>query len=166
MRAMEAARAGRPVGVRRVSLAVGVLAAAALAVAWTLQYGFGLEPCQLCLWERWPYIAVVLLAFGGLLLGRPRAAMALAALVLLAGAGLSVYHVGVEQGVFALPEGCVAVGQAATIEELRQQLMQARPTCDQVTASFLALSLAAWNGLFSVALAALAGFGALARPSS
>jgi disulfide bond formation protein DsbB len=150
---------------RRIAAVVGVLAATALAVAWTLQYGFGFAPCHLCLLERWPYIAVIGITAAGVLLGWPRAALAVAALVLLGGGVLSGYHFGIEQGLFALPDSCVATGGATNIEELRRQLLSAPPTCDQVSASFLALSLAAWNGLFSLALAALAGFGALSRPS-
>jgi disulfide bond formation protein DsbB len=155
---------GPPSG--RVLAILGGLAAAALVVAWTLQYGMGFAPCHLCLWERWPYWGVIGLALAGLLLDRPRLALALAALVLLGGAVLSFYHVGVERGLFALPASCVAAGRATTIEELRRQLVTARPTCDQVTAEFLRLSLATWNALFSLALAALAGFGALGRPGA
>ncbi len=41
---------------------------------------------------------------------RPRLMLGLGAVVLLVGAGLGGYHYGVEQGWFALPEGCAAGG--------------------------------------------------------
>jgi disulfide bond formation protein DsbB len=148
---------------RTLDLLVGLLALGALLVAWTLQYGFGFAPCHLCLLERWPYWIVIGVTALGFLIGRPRAALGLAALALLGGAVLAGFHVGVEQGVFALPESCLSTGKAQSIEDLRRQLMAARPTCDQAAAGFLGLSLAAWNGLYSLGLAALAGWAALRR---
>ena len=57
------------------------------------------------------------------------------AVILLGGTGLAAYHVGVEQGVLALPESCLAAGRAQSIDELRQMLAEAPPRCDQVALS-------------------------------
>jgi disulfide bond formation protein DsbB len=119
----------------------------ALAVAYTLQYGFGFEPCQLCYWQRYPYMAVIGVAAVGVVSRYVRLALLAVILLFLAGAGIAFYHVGVEQGVFALPSGCLAGGTAATVEELRAQLTTQAPACDQVSVSLLGLSLSAWNGL-------------------
>jgi disulfide bond formation protein DsbB len=127
-------------------------AAAAVGTALTLELGFGVEPCHLCLYERVPYYAILGLLPVAAALGRPRLGLALAGVLLLGNAGLSAYHVAVEQGLAALPTSCVAGGEAATLEELRAQIMGAAPTCDRVSVSFLGLSLAAWNGLFAAAL--------------
>ena len=83
-----------------------------------------------------------------------------AALLLGGNAALSAYHVGVESGWFALPGTCAAGGDATTIEELRAQLLAARPTCDRVALSVFGLSLAAWNGLAAAATAAFAALAA------
>ena len=98
----------------------------------------------------------VVVALFGLGTGRVRLALGIAGLLLLGNAGLSLYHVGVEQGWFALPGGCIAGRTATTIEELRAQLAVAPPTCDQVSVSWLGLSLAGWNGLFALALGVIA----------
>lgn len=137
-------------------------AAVILLAALGLQYLGGLPPCPLCVWQRYPYLAVIAL---GLLawFWRPRLTLVLAALLLLGNAGLAGYHLGIEQGVWALPAGCVAGGQATSVEELRQMLATAGPTCDQVTFRLLGLSLAAWNGLIALALAACALSAASAR---
>jgi disulfide bond formation protein DsbB len=129
-------------------------------VAFVLQYGWGLAPCNLCVWERYPYGVALLAALLGPVLGRPRLGLAIAGLALLGNAGLSAYHVGVEEGIFALPEGCIVTGTADSVEALRAQLAQATPRCDQVSAQWLGLSLAAWNAVLALLLSALALAGA------
>jgi disulfide bond formation protein DsbB len=155
--------ASSPAAARGVLAAVAVAAALALGVAFLLQFGFKVAPCNLCIWERYPYAFVILAAVGGLWLGRPRPALALAALALLGNAGLSFYHVGVEEGWFALPGGCIAGTGAQTVEQLRAQLMAAAPTCDQVKVIWMGLSLAAWNGITALGLGLAALAGALGR---
>ena len=135
----------------------------ALAFAYGLEYGFGFEPCQLCLWQRYPYMAVIAVAAVGVVSRYVRLALLAVIALFLVAAGLAFYHVGVEQGVFALPSGCAAVGAAATVEDLRAQLMTQAPACDQVSVAWLGLSLSAWNGLLASVLA-LAGMLALRAP--
>ena len=81
-------------------LGAGVLALG--SAAWA-QYVRGMVPCQLCLWERWPYRALAAAGLIWLLLalaGRParRPLAAAVALVLLAALGVAGLHMGVEQG--------------------------------------------------------------------
>jgi disulfide bond formation protein DsbB len=140
-----------PTAALLLALASGAILLSVLA----LQYLGDLPPCPLCVWQRWPYVGVAVLG----LLGwrwQPRVLLALAALVLLVGAGLGVYHVGVEQGWWALPAGCAAGASAQSVEELRRLLAEAPPACDQVSFSLLGLSLAGWNVIASLALAAYA----------
>jgi APA family basic amino acid/polyamine antiporter len=71
---------------------------AALAIALASQYLGGLQPCQLCIWQRWGYVAAIALAFATFPFParlRPYGA-ALASLALLATAGLALFHAGVE----------------------------------------------------------------------
>jgi disulfide bond formation protein DsbB len=139
---------------------LGLVAVAALIAAFVMQYGFDLAPCHLCLLERWPYVVAAVAVAAGLVMRVPRVAMLVFALAMIVGAGIAVYHVGVEQGLFALPDSCIAGERAQSIEQLRQMLQEAPPRCDQVTAQFLGVSLAAWNLVLSLVLAAagLAGF--------
>lgn len=147
-------------------LALATAAAAALVSALLLQYVGGFKPCNLCLYERIPYLAAVVIGVLGYRLGHVRLALALLALAFAANAGLAFYHVGVEQGWFQLPEGCAATGQAATIEELKAQILAAPARCDQVPLTVLGLSLAGWNGVLSVALLAASLFGLTRRSAS
>ena len=142
-----------------------VAAAAALAAALALQFLGGLPPCPFCIYQRYPYLVVIVVGALGLWLRRPRLALALAALALAVNVGLAAYHVGIEQGWLALPEGCAAAGRAATIEELRQQLQTAPARCDQVAFTFAGLSLAAWNVVYAAVLLLFAAW-ALATGSA
>jgi disulfide bond formation protein DsbB len=142
---------------------LGLAAAAALLGALAMQHLGGLRPCQLCVYERYPYLVVLAAALLGAWLARPRLALSLAALALAVNVGLAAYHVGVEQGWFVLPESCAAVGEAATVEDLKAQLLNAPARCDQVPLTVLGLSLAAWNGIYAAALLALAALALLRR---
>ena len=145
---------------RRASLLLALVSAAILLGALALQFLGGLAPCPLCIWQRWPYVALVALGLIGWR-WRPRALLGIATLVLLGEAGLAAYHVGIEQGWWALPGGCIAGGTAQSVEELKRLLAEAPPACDQVGFTLLGLTLAGWNLVASLALAAYATAAAL-----
>jgi disulfide bond formation protein DsbB len=138
----------------RACLLLALASAAILLGALALQYLGGLPPCPLCIWQRWPYAALIALGVVGWR-WHPRAMLGLATLVLLTGAGLAAYHVGIEQGWWALPAGCVAGGDAESIEDLKRMMAEAPPACDQVSFAFLGLTLAGWNLVASLTLAVL-----------
>lgn len=139
------------------ALVMALVAAAALLAALVLQYGFGAAPCRLCIWQRYPHLALIVIGLVGFVVW-PRPALAIGGMVALGSAGLALYHVGIEQGVWSLPEGCAAGARAESIEELRRALLEAPPACDQVSFTLLGLSLASWNVVVSLLLAALALF--------
>jgi disulfide bond formation protein DsbB len=144
----------------RAALLLALASIAILLTVFGLQYLAGAAPCPLCIWQRWPYAALIVIGLIGWR-WRLRPMLGLAVLVLLGSAGLAAYHFGIEQGWFPLPAGCAAGGQASSIEELKQLLAEAPPACDQVGFTLLGLSLAAWNVLTSLALAAYAGAAAV-----
>lgn len=130
--------------------------AALLAAAFAFQHLGGYAPCPLCILQRWPHAIAVLLGLALLIWPRREIAL-LGALTMLAGAGIAAYHAGVEQGWWLGPTTCVApdVG-GLTPEQLLQQILEAPVVrCDEIAWSFLGLSMAAWNGLASAALALL-----------
>ena len=137
----------------RACLLLALASAAILLGALALQYLGGLPPCPLCIWQRWPYVALIALGLVGWR-WHPRAMLGVATMVLLGGAGLAAYHVGVEQGWWALPAGCIAGGSAESVEDLKRLLAEAPPACDQVGFTFLGLTLAGWNLVASLLLAA------------
>ena len=138
-------------------LLAGAGSAALLAGALAFQYIGGLAPCPLCIWQRWPHVAAIVLAGLGLAASRDRRPVAvLGALAMLTGAGLGIYHTGIERNWWEGPAACSAandIGSMST-EELMSQIMNAPLVrCDEVAWEMLGLSMASWNALASLALA-------------
>lgn len=132
---------------------------AVLGSALLSQYVGGLNPCPMCIWQRWPHAIAIALAVIALLIGR-RAALIypLIAVILLVGAGIGAFHAGVEQGWWEGPTTCSGgdVGGMST-QDLINQIMTAEIVrCDDIPWSFLGLSMAAWNAVVSVFLARIA----------
>lgn len=136
--------------------------AAVLGAALLSQYWGGLAPCELCILQRWPWMAAITIALVALLAGgRPALpwVAVLLALVFAAGIVFAAYHVAVEQHWVAGPSGCSArAGGATTLEEMRRQILAAQVVrCDEVAWSLFGLSMAGWNLLASLLMAALCG---------
>ena len=136
----------------RRALGAGTLSLLLLAAALGFQYLGGLAPCPLCLWQRWPHAAAIVLAL--LVLAWPARGLALvAAFVVLVGAGIGLYHAGIEWGVWPGPASCTAPGNVAAMSaaDLVAHLERAPVVrCDDVAWSLLGLSMAAWNALASL----------------
>ena len=147
------------------ALIIAALAAAAPLFAIGSETWWGLAPCALCLWQRWPYWAAAgLAALGAVLPGRGRAVMlGLAGLAAFASGAIGGFHVGVEQGWWPSPlPGCAAAtasGAAASIDDLMRSLAPVpNKPCDAPTFLIpgLPLSMAAMNLIYGVGLGALA----------
>jgi disulfide bond formation protein DsbB len=70
--------------------------AALLGGAYISQYGFGLFPCEMCWWQRYPHFAAIALALLGFGLKGVRWPVALAGLAILASGLIGALHAGVE----------------------------------------------------------------------
>src|SRR5690606_38242336 len=82
---------------RRIALVAGLGSLALLAGAFLFQFAGGLQPCPLCIWQRWPHAVAGVLGLIALATPlRPIALLGLATTLL--GAGIAGYHTGVEQG--------------------------------------------------------------------
>ncbi|CAK0756837.1 protein dithiol:quinone oxidoreductase [uncultured Gammaproteobacteria bacterium] len=140
---------------------IGAVAVACLIGAVVLEYGFGVAPCVLCLWQRVPWALALALAVAGVSpLGRGWALPWLLAVVgtgFLAGTGVAVFHIGIQNHWWAGTPACGVPALATTIEDLRAQLL-AQPVvrCDEVNWSLFGLSLPVYNALLSLPLALLA----------
>ena len=153
----------------RVERYIGLLiicATAVIATALASEIFGGLVPCDLCLQQRWPYyIAIPLLVICRLARGSmPTSSaplLALIGLIFLIGAGLAGYHVGVEYKWWAGPSGCGGgTGLADNTEALLQALQNEKIVrCDEVAFTLFGLSMAGYNFLASLGLAALSGLG-------
>jgi disulfide bond formation protein DsbB len=153
------------------ALAVFALAAATLAGAWYFQLVVGLPPCPLCLEERIPYHVVIplalLVAIAALSGAPPKLVMVgfIAIIVaVLCNVALGAYHAGVEWHWWAGPADCTGpLTDLRAGGSLLSQLQSIHVVrCDEAAWRFLGISLAGYNALISLVLAAIAGFGLLA----
>jgi disulfide bond formation protein DsbB len=123
------------------------------------QFGFGLRPCELCIWQRWPYLFAVIFSLIAAL-GPKRfqpLLLVLAALALVTTAGVGVFHVGVEQHWWAGLASCSGDSGATTLEEMRKQIMGAPIVrCDDIAFQFLGISMAGWNVITASVMAIFA----------
>ena len=128
-------------------------------------YGFeiigGLAPCKLCYYQRIPYVAAILVCLAALLRpGLARVGFAGLALLYALGAGLGIYHAGVEWKWWAGPASCSAMGASdIPLEELMAQILAAPIVrCDEIPWSLFGLSLAGYNVLISLGLMGLSAY--------
>lgn len=128
--------------------------AALLLAALAFQFIGGLEPCPLCIWQRWPHVVAVVLGLA--ILAVPSRALAvLAGLAMLVGAGIGLYHAGIEQAWWPGPMTCTApmpgnVDAGALVDQI---LATPVVLCDQIAWSWLGVSMAGWNAILSLILA-------------
>jgi disulfide bond formation protein DsbB len=143
--------------------------AVTLAGAGTFQL-LGVEPCELCLKQRFAYYAALPLAAAAIFLARnaqtaaARVLLAVLAVIFFGNAILGAYHAGVEWKFWPGPSDCTGdFVKPASMEDFRKQLQNIRVVrCDEVSLRILGLSLAGWNFLVSAGLAMIAALGASA----
>ncbi|MDR3464989.1 MAG: disulfide bond formation protein B [Xanthobacteraceae bacterium] len=144
---------------------IAVIGAATIAGAWFFQLVLDIQPCPLCLEQRYAYylaIPLALLTAALVRAGAPRPLLAslfaVLALALIANAGLGTYHAGIEWSWWKGPTDCTGpindLGSAGSLLDRLQTVKVIR--CDEVQWRFLGLSLAGYNVLISLLMAALA----------
>jgi disulfide bond formation protein DsbB len=144
--------------VKSLLLACAAFSAALLGGALVGQYMFDLHPCDLCILQRYPYLAILVISVPAALWmqSRTQKIMLLVCVVLLfTDAGVAFYHTGVEQGWFKGPDACSAGSSSGemTLEEMRRAIMNAPlVSCSQAMGYVLGLSLAAWNAMLATAM--------------
>lgn len=154
-----------------VSVAAPVRAARLLALgvpvfllggALVSQYVFGLHPCEMCWWQRYPHMFAILLALLAFFWRPVRPLVAVAALAVLVSGLIGGFHAGVEYHWWEGMTACTASPFAAGGDPLDAIMKAPVIRCDVAPWSLLGVSLAGWNFLFSTA-GALAIFGLIAR---
>jgi disulfide bond formation protein DsbB len=163
----------RPGGglVAQAALAIFAISLATLLGAWFFQFVLGYPPCPLCLQQRIPYYIVIPLALllalaarGGVSPRLVAAGLAVILIAVLCGAALGTYHAGVEWHFWPGPTDCSGpLGDLNSGGSLLDQLGSIHVVrCDQAAWRFLGISLAGYNVLISLGMAAIAAYGLMA----
>ena len=150
------------------ALAITVIAAATLAGAWFFQLVLDIRPCPLCLEQRYAYyLAIPLGALTAYAAAKDAsrvlllAGLAVLAIATLGNAALATYHAGVEWHFWQGPTDCTGpIGNLGSAGDLLSRLDTVKVVrCDEVQWKFLGLSLAGYNVLISLLMAAIAAWG-------
>ena len=133
-----------------------------LGTVFIAEYAFLLKPCVLCVYQRWPYAAVVAIVILALIF-RDRVSRVYflvgAAISFAVTSGIGAYHVGVEKGWWQGSAECSADTSATlSLQDLRAQIMSAPLVkCNEVAWELFSISMAGYNFLFAAIMVIFMG---------
>lgn len=144
---------------RWLVLAVPVLL---LGGAYVGEYVYGLYPCEMCWWQRWPHFAAIGLAVLSFVAPPQRLWVVLAALAIIASGLIGGFHAGVEYGWWEGVTGCASISSASEGASAIDAILDTPLVrCDEAAWTLWGVSLAGYNFLISVT-AGMAAFVLLA----
>ena len=125
----------------------------ALVSAFFIEYVLGHQPCNLCILERIPYLlAIILILLNFKFSHYEKFFILLLSIIFLAGAIISLYHLGIEQGFIKESLVCNLKSGSNLLskEEILKQLQEKNVSCKDVTFKIFGLSLTSYNILISL----------------
>ena len=125
----------------------------ALSSAFFIEYVLGHQPCNLCLLERIPYLlAIIIILLNYKFIHFEKNFILVLTLIFLVSTGLSLYHLGIEQGFIKESLVCNLNNESNLLskEDILKQLQQKNVSCQDVTFKIFGLSLTTYNILISL----------------
>ena len=132
----------------------------ALVSAFFIEYVLGHQPCNLCILERIPYLlAIIIILLNFKFSHYEKFFILLLSIIFLAGAIISLYHLGIEQGLIQESLVCDLKNGSNILskEEILKQLQEKSVSCKDVTFKMFGLSLTSYNILISILITFSAG---------
>ena len=132
-----------------------ILSFIALSFAYFVEFILGHEPCNLCKIERVPYIGSIVLVSLLIFINKwEKIILSLVLLLFIFGSVISIYHVGIEQGIFSESLLCKlgVNNNIQNTEDLFKTLEKAPISCKDVTFKIFGLSLATFNAVLSIVI--------------
>lgn len=129
-----------------------IIPSALLGGALISEHVFGLYPCEMCMWQRWPHLVAIILALGAIALRGHKLSkfiVADAALAILISGLIGSFHAGVEYGWWEGITSC-ATTVAAGGDMLDSIMNAPLVRCDVAPWSLFGISLAGFNFILSV----------------
>lgn len=126
--------------------------------AYMIEYGLGHKPCNLCLYQRIPYIVSIFLIIEIIVIKKYiKITLALLSFIFFLSACLAFYHFGIEQGFFNESLVCESKKLSGTVssEQLLEELKNNTISCKDVNFQVFGLSLATINIIFSIILSVI-----------
>ena len=130
----------------------------AIFAAYFIQYVLKHEPCNLCLLERMPYVAsIIIISFCLLFKKFEKISLIFLSLIFFSATLVAIYHFGIEQGFIKESLVCDLNNESNNLsrEALLNQLTEMPVSCKDVTFKIFGLSLATFNIFISLVLGAI-----------
>ena len=135
-----------------------IISLVAIISAYFIEYVLGHQPCNLCLIERIPYgLSIILVTLNYFFKKNEKLIILLLILIFFLSFAISIYHLGIEQGLFKESGVCGSKNMTGIIskEEILKQLQEKTVSCKDVTFRIFGLSLTSINILLSLILTIL-----------
>ena len=140
-----------------------IISLTVICIVLIAEFYFNLLPCKLCIYQRFPYISVIifsLLAVGLGFYDKQRIALFFA-LIFLVGSLIAFYHSGVEYGLWSYG-GCAKQALPGTLEKFHSSLAHPIPkSCNEIEWTIFSLSISIYNGVLSLALSIISLYSAV-----
>jgi disulfide bond formation protein DsbB len=124
----------------------------ALISAFFIEFILGHQPCNLCILERIPYfLAIIVILLNYKFIKFEKFFILFLTIIFLFGSLLSLYHLGIEQGLIQESLVCDLKSGSNLLskEEILKQLQEKSVSCKDVTFKMFGLSLTSYNILIS-----------------
>jgi disulfide bond formation protein DsbB len=142
--------------------AIFIVGMSALALAGALigQYGFGLHPCDLCVYQRIPFVLNIILGLLGYFwVSKQKPIIAMSGILFFINSGIAMFHSGVERKWWAGLTGCSTPDMSGSIEDLLKRIQATDVVrCDEIPWSLFGLSMANYNVAFCLGMGVLCIF--------
>ena len=132
----------------------------ALISAFFIEYILGHQPCNLCILERIPhFLAIIVILLNYKFIEFEKFFILFLTIIFLFGTVLSLYHLGIEQGLIQESLVCDLKSGSNLLskEEILKQLQEKSVSCKDVTFKMFGLSLTSYNILISILITFSAG---------
>lgn len=138
---------------RNLMIALSAGGSAALMAGAYIFQALGYPPCAMCLWQRWPHVAAIVIGLIALRVSG-RFLPALGAIAAATTAGIGIFHTGVERDYWEGPSSCTGGGGLDGLSgaDLLTITGPRVIMCDQVSWELFSLSMPSWNAVFSLCL--------------
>ena len=139
-------------------ISLGAISLSMILFVLISEYVFGFAPCSLCLIQRYPHILVAVTSVWLIFFRTHNVFLyPVNTLVMALSIILASYHMGVEQSIFQGPQSCSSSNLPLVSEKSAEALLidllnTSVVRCNEVTWSFMRLSMASWNLIISIAL--------------
>tara|TARA_B100001093_G_C26759857_1_gene985156 strand:+ start:641 stop:1123 length:483 start_codon:yes stop_codon:yes gene_type:complete len=127
----------------------------ALTSAFFIEYILGHQPCNLCIFERIPYLlAIIIILLNYRFNFNEKYFILILIIIFFSSAILSLYHLGIEKGFIEESIVCDLKNGSNLLskQEILKQLQEKNVSCKDVTFKIFGLSLTSYNILISLVI--------------